>query len=290
MISLIINPAAGGGLSRGVAQAAEAFFKAKGLAYEILHTTGPRDATELARKAAGYADLVVSDGGDGTIREIVAGLAGTDVPLGILPGGRGNDFRRSVNVPDSVDEALEVLTTGEDRMVDLLDVNGEVCANVYSIGFDVAVVANSHRFSWFKALGYYLAVFYTCITYRAHPMHIEVNGEVLDGDFYLIAFGNGCMYGGGMKVLPDSVNDDGLMDICLINSVTIPQVIKLLPSFMKGEHGKFKDIVRFFRTDSLKIRTPEPMDAQADGEILPSITETVARVLPGALKVRAPKC
>lgn len=289
MISLIINPAAGNGYSKTVAQKAEAYFKAKGLEYELLETSSPGEAMELARKAAQYAEIVVSDGGDGTIREVAQGLMGSDVPLGILPGGRGNDFRRSLAIPDKVAEALDILVTGEDKRIDLLEVNGDVCANVYSIGFDVEVVANSKKFKKFKALGYYLSVIYTCIAYKAQPMHIEINGEVLDGNFYLIAFGNGTMYGGGMKVLPESVNDDGFLDVCLVNSVNFLQVLRLLPKFVAGRHGEIKDIVRFFRTKELKVRTPHPMDAQADGEILPSISDTDARILPLALKVRVPK-
>jgi len=289
MISLIINPAAGNGYSRTVAQEAEAYFKARGLDYELLETSAPGEAMELARRAAQYADIVVSDGGDGTIREVAQGLMGTDVPLGILPGGRGNDFRRSLSIPDKVADALDILVNGEDKRIDLLEVNDEVCANVYSIGFDVEVVANSKKFKKLKALSYYVAVIYTCFAYKAHPMHIEMNGEVFDGNFYLIAFGNGTMYGGGMKVLPDSVNDDGLLDVCLINSVNFFQVLRLLPKFVAGRHGEIKDIVRFFRTKELTVRTPQPMDAQADGEILPSITDTRARILPFALKVRVPK-
>ncbi len=288
MISIILNPTAGNGSARSVAREAEAYFRDHGLEYEILETKCPGDAVLLARKAAAYSDLVISDGGDGTVREVAQGLLGTNVPMGILPGGRGNDFRRSLHIPGKITEALDVLTNGKDRTVDLLEVNGKVCVNVYSIGFDVEVVINSNKLKWLKALAYYMAVFYTCIAYKGKPMHIEINGETFDRRFYLIAFGNGMMYGGGMKVLPNSVIDDGLLDVCLIENIGFSKVMQLLPGFIKGTHGKYTDFVHFFRTTELKVTTPEPMDAQADGEIIPSVSEAFARVLPGALRVRVP--
>ncbi len=119
-------------------------------------------------------------------------------------------------------------------------------------------------------------------------MRICINGETFDRDFYMIAFGNGTMYGGGMKVLPNSVNDDGEFDICLVESVNFFQVLRHLPKFIDGKHGIFKDLVHFFRAKEITIHTPEPMDAQADGEIIPSITDTYARVLPKAILVRVP--
>jgi len=288
MITLIVNPAAGNGRAPEVAAQACTQLKARGLAFRQWNTAHPGEATQLARKASEDSDLIVSCGGDGTVREVAAGLVGTQAVLGLLPGGRGNDLRRAMGIPSDIPGAIEVLVSGTDKAVDLLRVNGEICVNIYSVGFDVAVAANSRKFSYLQSNSYYASVLYTVFHYRAQPMRITLDGAVREGSCYLIAFGNGRWYGGGMEVLPQSVSDDGWIDVCLIDPVTIPQVFRLLPKFMKGKHGAIPQ-VHFHRIKTLTVESPYPLPAQADGDPIAPHTLTQAEILPAALKIRVPQ-
>jgi len=241
MISIIFNPAAGNGNSRVIAQKAAQYLDKHSIAYEILETKAPGDATRLARAAAEYADIVVADGGDGTIREVVQGLVGTSTPLGILPGGRGNDFRRSIGVPNSVEEAMDLILNGQTCSMDLMEVNGEICVNIYSVGFDVIVADYSRKFRIFRSLSYYVAALYTCFAYRAGRIRIDLDGQILDNKYYLVCFGNGNQYGGGIKIMPNADNADGFLDVCVIENVSVLQVLRLLPYVTLGKHSRFKD-------------------------------------------------
>ena len=285
---LILNPTAGHGRSAEMEEKIKALLPD----CELVRTERPGHATALAAEAAksGKYDAVVAVGGDGTVSEVAAGLRGTDIPLGILPAGTGNDACRGYHIPLEMEEAVKVLQQGKVRAVDTMKVDDTVYLNITSVGFDAQVVKNAERFKRFGAASYAMGVFATLLGYHSTGLRLTVDDDVLEGRYYLAAVGCGTHYGGGMNVLPNADPCDGQMDLCTIDPVNFLKVIRLLPAFMKGKHGKLP-IVRFRRVRHMIFEAldPEGYDLNMDGEVRQGIKRTEITVLPEAQKVIMPE-
>ena len=286
---LIVNPVAGGGRSLTVLEKANQRFQAAGVDYAVRLTTSPGEAVFLAAQASSEAyDAVVSVGGDGTLCEVAHGLAGSGCPLGILPGGRGNDYCRCVGIPEKdTDRAIQILLDGHSRAVDIMRVNDLVGLNVSSVGFDEEVVRNSRRFAWFKGLSYVISVFYTILHYRSLPLRIQVDDGLYEQPTFLVAAGCGTHYGGGINVLPEADPADGLMDVCVIDPVTRAQVVRLLPKFMKGQHKHFS-FVHMTRARHVVVESDVPFHVNMDGELLDNLHRVDMELVAQGLRVLAP--
>jgi diacylglycerol kinase (ATP) len=286
---LIVNPVAGGGRSLAVLEKAKQRFQAAGVDYAVRLTTSPGEAVFLAAQASSEAyDAVVSVGGDGTLCEVAHGLAGSDCTLGILPGGRGNDYCRCVDIPEKdTDRAIQILLDGHRRAVDIMRVNDLVGLNVSSVGFDEEVVRNSRRFAWFKGLSYVVSVFYTILHYHSLPLRIQVDDGLYEQPTFLVAAGCGTHYGGGINVLPEADPSDGLMDVCVIDPVTRGQVVRLLPKFMKGRHKGFP-FVHMTRARHVVVESDRPFHVNMDGELLDNLRRVDMELVAHGLQVLTP--
>lgn len=286
---LIVNPVAGGGRSLTVLEKAKQRFQAAGVDYAVRLTTSPGEAVFLAAQATSEGfDAVVSVGGDGTLCEVAHGLAGSGCPLGILPGGRGNDYCRCVGIPEKdTERAIQILLEGHRRAVDIMRVNDLVSLNVSSVGFDEEVVRNSRRFAWFRGLSYVMSVFYTILHYRSLPLRIQVDDGLYEQLTFLVAAGCGTHYGGGINVLPEADPTDGLMDVCVIDPVTRGQVVRLLPKFMKGRHKGFP-FVHMTRARHVVVESPAPFHVNMDGELLDNLYRVDMELVAQGLQVLTP--
>lgn len=276
MITLLLNPAAGGGRSKKVAKRAAEYLDSKKIPYCIRETKGPGDATAICKTLASAAedgDLLLCLGGDGTFSEVVRGLAGSRVAVGILQAGTGNDMLKSFSMPKKTEEALEYILTKEPRKMDLCYINGEPFANESGIGFDVAVLDHSERAKkHFKGLLPYLyGVVKAIFTYRCVPAKITADGKtILEEDCLVLSVANGQYIGGGIHISPEADPTDGLLDVVVLRSCSkVRMVFSYLPGLLMGK------ILSFPHTSHYKARevTVEPMgenDAfrvNIDGEI-----------------------
>jgi diacylglycerol kinase (ATP) len=275
--SLILNPVAGKGRGRELVGLVEEAFRARGASYELLQTGAPGDATRLAAGAQG--DVVVSLGGDGTVNEIANGLVGTHKVLGVLPAGSGNDFIKAVGIPKSFQAALEVLFSREELLVDLgyvqtakgsdeRESQGRHFANGVGVGFDAAVAVRKTEIkSLSGVLVYVAAVFQTLGRYLPPHFVTEFDGTRNESTNLLIAIGNGPCAGGGFYLTPDARTDDGLLDVCLVDAVSIPTILRLMPKVMLGKHRHAKQ-VKFLRARQITLRSEQSFYVHADGEIV----------------------
>ena len=291
MYYFIVNPVAGHGRCPKIMQALSKILLTKKIEHEIVITKSAGHAEQLATAAAsaGYR-AVVAVGGDGTVMETAAGLlkAGGTAALGIIPGGTGNDYRRSLGIPMDAECALNIVLDGEQKQVDAGLFNGKPFFNIGSIGFDVSVVEQSRRIRAPGGLAYYLAVFITLMRYRCRKMRLWVDNVLQEKEMLLTAIGNGLFYGGGMKVLPDAEPGDGSLDVCVVEKIPRFKIAMLFPQFPSGRHGKFP-FVRFYRCKKVVIDSMgEPFAVQTDGEVHSGVTNAEFMILPGALKVLAP--
>jgi YegS/Rv2252/BmrU family lipid kinase len=255
---------------------------------------------ELARDAAlRGARLLVVVGGDGSVNEVVNGLAGLPEPpaLALLPRGTGGDFVRTFGIPDGVEDAARIALDGETQAVDLGRVtyrawdgheDGALFANVASAGMSGAIAQRANDTS--KALGakasYLWATFAVFAGWSAVETRLTVDGETRSGPMFDVVVANGRFFGGGMKMCPDAVAGDGLLDVVTIGDVTKRDLVLTMPKIYRGTHLPHPR-AEALRGRLVTVETGEPVPVQLDGE-QPGTTPARFEVLPGALRLRVP--
>jgi diacylglycerol kinase (ATP) len=278
---VIVNPAAGGGRAARTWQRAST--RLNGLRdVECVMTQKPGHARALAREAAAAGcERIIAVGGDGTISEVADGLAGSQAILGIVPAGSGNDFSCTLGLPSVPELAVRVALHGDTRMLDLGHVqtaSREVAfVNVAGCGFDAEVVRrtpSSHMPGGGTVL-YLAGVLRTLAAFRPRPVRFAVDGRAFERRVLGVAVAIGPRYGGGLRIAPRAVLDDGLFDVCVVGDVTPFEVLLLLPLVYAGRHGAHR-AVEFFRCRELAIEPLEgaEVSCQADGELLERLPAT----------------
>lgn len=294
----IVNNAAGNGkISEKLIPQIRGYFEKNGGNYTIEFTKYKGDATDIARRYAktGERVRIYSCGGDGTLNETVNGIAGYDnVELGIFPCGSGNDFTASI-CGENIEYFLNVKaqTEGDSVRADLLRIDdGPYAINQVSMGFDAKVVDNFARFknklNISGKMAYILSVLYTLGGNISNEMSVEIDGIPADKERLLLSIaGNGKFQGGGMMSVPDA--DPFSREICVMTVKNVPKTrfLRLFPSYMKGEHKKYADIVSMVGCQTVKMTAAKPIPVTYDGEILVTESVTVS-VVPEAVKIILP--
>jgi diacylglycerol kinase (ATP) len=250
----------------------------------------------LAEAAAGAHDrLLVVVGGDGTMNEVVNGVASSGAELAVLPSGTGQDFGRTHGLPTAFDDAVRVALDGSTCTLDIGRVEyagggSRFFANVGSAGMSGAVARRANSMS--KALGgkatFYYALTREFLAWRNTDVTVRLaDGTERRGRLHDVIVANGRWHGGGMKLAPEAAWDDGLFDVVLIGDITKLDFATTSPKLYSGrylEHPK----VELLRSPSVEIEAAEPLPIEVDGE--PTGT-TPARfeVVPGAVTLRVPR-
>lgn len=289
---LLVNPAAGRGRAATLAPEAEQAARATWGALVRLETTAPGVATAMVRQAVEQgAERILVLGGDGTMHEAANGLLQASVlerpPIGILPAGTGNDYAKMAGtVGRSPTDAVRRLAAGTIRHFDVGTAWGEYFLNSVGIGFDaeVARVVNASKHG--SGIPAYLMAVARVIS-RFNPFEVEVKADeqCFTDRLLLLEIGIGPCVGGGFRLTPFAEPDDGLLDICAIQHMSIPGILTRLPLAMLGKHTGLKQ-VRSFRTTALSITSHNgPLHAQFDGELRQVSTTMEIRIEPRALPV-----
>jgi len=291
---LIVNPAARHGETAALVPVMEKLLA--NLPHDTVLTEHTGHATELARAAAGY-DLVVAAGGDGTVHEVLNGLMAQPQnarpALGLLPTGSGNDTRRTLGIPTDLTAAALVLATGERRRFDLGRCNGVYFNNSFAAGLDAKVTAKAVEYKVTKGrdgLWLYLTSLLHVLFHEldSFPMTIAFDGgDAALYDTLIVAATNGPTYGGGFRITPDAIPDDGLFDVCMIDPLSLPAALVRLPFVVMGKHTRMKP-VHMSRHSSIVIDCESPIPAQIDGEVLLE-RHYVIEMLPSAIECVVPR-
>ncbi len=291
-ICLICNPTAKSGEASLVKQAAAALLQHAGIAVTVYTTEHPGHATELAKKAVSEGfDTVVSVGGDGTLRETAQALTHTDVTLGLIPCGTGNDFAKTLHIPTDPKAAVDALLHGEDRWIDVGMANDQMFFNVAGIGFDVDVLdyAEAYKPKYKNGSTAYLrALLKALFGMKLRRAKITFEDGTMEKNVLLIAAGNGRFFGGGMEVTPNADPSDGLLDICIVHDVDLYGILTVLPKFLKGKHLGQKRYVTYRKEKSCVFECEPVSRMEVDGERMYG-TPVTFRIMEHALKVRVPR-
>ena len=282
---LITNPISGKGRATSVAEQASQRLTAEGYTGRLELTTQAGDANRLARETIeNGTHWIIACGGDGTIHEVVNAIAEKPgVVLGVLPCGKGNDFAEALKIPTKPVEAIEVLLQGATRQVDLGKIGDHYFDTIVTCGYDAEVSrrVTEEGAPFSGTASYVWTAITTLFSYRSPTVRLEGDFGSYDGEILLTATGLTASYGGGMKIVPEAIIDDGLFDVCIIEPVPHRTVLRLLVTLFWGGHAGHR-AVQMHRTKSLTIETDPPILLYADGERIcytPATIEIVERGL-----------
>ncbi len=266
---LIANPAAGRGRSQDIVLRTVEALKARGVLFDLELTKGPGDAADIARRALRQFDVIVALGGDGTVNDILPGMVFSGRPLGIVPGGSGNDFIKSVGIPNNIGRAVDLLLRGEGCPIDVGRINGRYFANGVGIGFDAAVNRASYSINHSKRgfLLYFCALLRTLGKYDAAPLTIAINNTTFNQNAFLLTVGNGTTVGGGFKLTPHAKIDDGLLDVTIVSPLALPVLFWHLPKVFLGTIDRAKKYATLLKTEKLVVEADGDVPVHVDGVI-----------------------
>ena len=288
---LIANRTSGSGSAGAYIDRAREALEKRGVDFEIRETQYPGHATELGKAAVeeGF-DVIVAVGGDGTLRETAMSVVHTDRVLGLLPCGTGNDYARPLGIPTELEPALDILLSGQNKVVDAGMANDQIFFNIAGFGFDVDVLDYTEDFKPKCKKGetaYRLGLLKALFGLKLRKTTLTFPDETMEKNVLMAAAGIGTHFGGGMNVLPESDMSDGLLDVCIAHDVTRLKLLKLFPRFNKGKHIGMP-VITYKKTTEVTVVCDPVSRIEVDGERMDG-TPVTFRVLPGALTVRAPK-
>ena len=286
MIYAICNPTAGNGRGRKIGQEIEKRLLEQHYACHLEMTKAPGHATELAYAAAqSGAETVLAIGGDGTAVEVARGLIGTPAALGVIPAGTGNDFIKTLGLPQDPRAALDFVLAHPARDTDVGDVNGRPFLNEIGTGFDVTVLDFAQKAKRFcrGLLPYLYGVIRTLFHFRGIQLSYAMDGgEMVTKDVFVIAVANGGVIGGGIPIAPEAQADDGLLDVVVVNKICSRNLPARLIGLMRGKILSFPE-TQFIRAKKVFF-SADKMRVNIDGEVTDEAS-VEARLLPKALRI-----
>jgi len=294
-VFFIVNPCAGGGAAGR--QWTRVQKQARDLLgpFQAVLTSGPGDATHLARRALlEGADLLVCVGGDGTLNEVVTGMMdGTgairpEASLGLISMGTGRDFIRTSRIPGDPERALEVIAVGRSMPLDLgkisyVDHQGQQASryflNVASFGLggevDERVGRTTKIFGGF--VSFIWATLLSVLSYRKKTIRLRIDGSPEETVAVLnVAVANGQYHGGGMWIAPEASLSDGLFHVTVIGDFSIPEVFRHLPKLYNG---------RLFELEKVRTVTGKKIEARSDERVLLDVDGEYPGILPASLEI-----
>lgn len=268
-VRIILN---GKGAANPQVRAAIERIREQGQTLEVRATWEGGDAARYAQKALhDGVEVLVAGGGDGTINEVVNGVLATDgspeMALGILPLGTANDFARGCGVPLDPYEALTLASEGEPVRIDIPSANGIYFINVASGGFGASVTASTPK-SLKKMAGggaYALMGILTAAKMTPYQGRVKIPGESAEGSFVVMAIGNACQAGGGLRVTPRAQLDDGLLDVLFITDFATPELGLVLEE-LQDPTNRGNRFVHYRQVPACEVEVPDKVPLNLDGE------------------------
>ena len=281
----LVNPLAGSGSSPALVERIGATLRAAGATVAVETSVSPEHSRAAVADAVAAGEVVVAAGGDGMLASVAGSVVNAGGVLGIVPGGRGNDFARMLGLPSEPDAVARLLLEGEPTPVDVIAVDdghvvlGSMYAGVDSLASEI--VDASRRLP--SAVQYPYAAVRSLLTYRPGPFTVTVDGRTTDHEAYSVVVANSAYYGKGMRIAPAADVRDGLLDVVVLPAGSRFAMVRSLPKVYDGSHVDLPDVV-VLRGRSVTVTADREVVAYGDGERLGPLPRT-AEVRPGALRV-----
>ena len=283
----IINPVSGGKEKHDWEASIREYFKDRPHNIEFYLLTGKDDKTSIQHHIDSIKpDRVVAVGGDGTVKLLAEILKETQTPIGILPAGSANGMAKELEIPAEVETALEIITEGECRKIDMIRINEEhLSIHLSDIGLNAMLVKYFEHSKKRGMWGYGKAIFR--MLWEKQKMKVTIKTD--DGEFkrgaYMVALANARKYGTGANINPDGNVADGKFEVVVVRKLHLPEIFKAIFT----NHSFNGDKIEVFSTKTVDISIHHKAYFQIDGEYLAKTKSIHARVLPQILNVMVPK-
>ena len=286
----IINPIAGNGFALSLVAKIKEMISKYNLEAELAYTTKQGHATELSKQYAedGY-NYIIGVGGDGTINEIASPLIfKKDIIIGLIAGGTGNDFIQVTGFPGRFEERdWEMFFKANVIPMDVGQCNGKIFLNGMGLGFDAQVAAENYTEPGTVKRGgkhkYIWHILKTLLFFKEKKMIVFSDGKKSETDCFINTVANGRRFAGGFFLTPKGIANDGLLDVCSIKRLSLPQRLKILLMVPKGTHIN-NEKVNYYLTEKLSLEFPSEVPFHVDGELYFSKHFEVG-VMPGVLNI-----
>jgi YegS/Rv2252/BmrU family lipid kinase len=285
--ALLVNPTSGRGRALEALPKVHAALDGLGATHRTVTTRSIDHAYEEAGRAAREGETVVALGGDGLLRPLAGALKGTESAIALIPCGRGNDLARVLGMPTDPAEAARIAVEGEERLLDVANVEGTPFMGIASFGFDSDAnrIANEAKLVKGNAVYVYSAL-RALAAWKPATFTVTVDGERHQITGYTVAVGNSKAYGGGMFILPQAELDDGKLDVMLAKKTSKLRFLIELPKVFRGKHTDSR-YVEFLRGEEIEVSSNRPFAIYADGDPI-GATPAIMRVERRCLRVIAP--
>jgi len=286
-LTLLVNPSSAGGRTLKLLPRIEAVLDARRAAFRVQKTKSLEHGSEQALLATEAGELPVVVSGDGLLGAVGGAMAGSEVPLGLIPAGRGNDLARALGIPGDPEGAVEVILAGHSRRIDVGEANGKRFLGIASVGFDSECNRLANETHFLRGnLVYAYSMMRTLIGWKPARFTIAIGEERRRLSGYFVAVANNRVYGGGMYIAPEARLDDGEFDVVAIGEVGKLRFLTGLKDVLKGDHLG-KEEVSVFRASRLELSASRPFPVYADGDHLTDLPVSL-RVIPRCLSLLVP--
>lgn len=234
-------------------------------------TTRYGDATHAAKMAVerGY-DVIIAAGGDGTIYEVINGMAEAEKPptLGIIPAGTTNDFARALHLPKSIEEAAEVIANGHTMPIDVGKMNDKYFINIAGGGSltELTYDVPSKLKTMLGQLAYYIRGIEKLPSFKPINVRIEYDGKLFEGEIMLFLVANTNSVGGFERLAPDASLNDGMFTLIILKKANLADLIRVVTLAIRGEHINDKNII-YAKANRIKVTAEKEMMLNLDGEL-----------------------
>lgn len=285
----IINPKSGIERKKSIRRFLDQHLDLSLYTYDVQHTRHEGHGRDLAAAAAAAGAFgVVAVGGDGSVNDVVSGLLGSGVVLGIIPKGSGNGLARTLHIPLDVGGAISVLNEGHLRAIDVGFADEHLFVSNAGVAFD-ALIARKFRHSEQRGLAMYSWLVVRHLwAYKSWTWELAIDGHLVKEQAFMVNVANGDQFGYDFRIAPQARIDDGLLDVIVIRKFP-----KILGGFiairaMFGTLDK-SAFVRSYKARTVIIRRPNLRFMQTDGDEVPCGSSVICTIQPGAQRVLAPK-
>jgi YegS/Rv2252/BmrU family lipid kinase len=287
-LAVIVNPYAGGGRAGRELDNVRSALQGLGLPHRIEATRSLDHARELAAAAVTAGERAVAFGGDGLIAAVAEAVSRADGILGVLPGGRGNDLARALQIPLDPATACTVLAHGTISRLDLGQVGTRTFVGIASCGFDSVANRIANETTLIRGnLVYAYGALRAVVGWRPATFNVRIDdGESRQVTGFTVAVANSNYYGGGMKLAPAADLRDGMLDVVIIKDMRKLRFLRLLPGVFRGAHVRVPE-VETIRARTVEISASRPFEMFADGDPIAELPATV-RILSGAVRAILP--
>ncbi|WP_447635016.1 diacylglycerol/lipid kinase family protein [Flavobacterium microcysteis] len=283
---LVVNPISGDVDKTEIIDEAKKFAAKANIHLVIYETTGKNDESEIQKlQEKNKAERIIVAGGDGTIKMVAEAVENHEVILGILPAGSANGLSVDLNLPDTLEENLEIAFNSDYMEMDMISINGKKSLHLSDIGINAELIKNYENSSIRGKLGYALQAINTLAGLKA-PFQavIETHLGRIETEARMVVVANSQKYGTGVAINPDGVMNDGKFEIVILKNLDLIVFSKILSGNMPIENGD----VEIISTDKAVITTNSPASFQIDGEYCGEVTRLEVEILPNQMWVAVP--